>query len=333
MTTTEQAEAKKLGFNPPARRELPSTTNIVGFFNPHAFPVHIAVSEFNISFTLTNRGEYIVDPTGRKINDPIFERYVSPNGLAREMSENPVPVLAVALREHTPASSLGFTATQDMKKGPGDTVEHVFRPQVATVASVPAMNTNPIGAMSMDEARRRGLAAPTRAVREDAGVDEKEAGPGKIPEIPIATDLPYRKNKALTTATSLPAALVAPENPSQARVIEALQRASTVDVDDPNLIAKVTQPEEIITDVAPAGHTGPKMTTIANLPAPDLGEPVEATESSKPVSEHSKRFICSMDGKRFQYRSELDRYVKRVYPDNAAELLLPYPEGKRKVKA
>jgi hypothetical protein len=54
-----------------------------------------------------------------------------------------------------------------------------------------------------------------------------------------------------------------------------------------------------------------------SLPAPNLDEPAPA--------EDGKRFICAADGQAFQYRSQLDRHVKRNYPQMYDELMAPYP--------
>jgi hypothetical protein len=53
------------------------------------------------------------------------------------------------------------------------------------------------------------------------------------------------------------------------------------------------------------------------MPAPVLDSPTSV--------EPATRFICAADGKPFAYRSELERHVKRNYPDMYEELMMPYP--------
>jgi len=55
-----------------------------------------------------------------------------------------------------------------------------------------------------------------------------------------------------------------------------------------------------------------------SMPAPVLDPPPSTTESGK-------RFICAADGKPFNYRSELERHVKRNFPEVYDQLMAPYP--------
>jgi hypothetical protein len=73
-----------------ARKNLKSTTT-VGYFNPQKFPIYIEISDINLKAELAPNA-YIRDGDGRYINDPIFDKYCHPKGLARATSDTPVPI-------------------------------------------------------------------------------------------------------------------------------------------------------------------------------------------------------------------------------------------------
>ena len=59
------------------------------------------------------------------------------------------------------------------------------------------------------------------------------------------------------------------------------------------------------------------------MPEPTLDTPQVPQGPSG--EETDKRFVCGADGKCFKYRSELERYVNRKYPQMAVDLMKPYP--------
>jgi len=70
---------------------FPETTHVTGYFNPQKFSIYIEISEINMKAVLAPN-VYIRDRAGNNINDPIFEPYCHPKGLARATSEEPVPI-------------------------------------------------------------------------------------------------------------------------------------------------------------------------------------------------------------------------------------------------
>lgn len=60
-------------------------------------------------------------------------------------------------------------------------------------------------------------------------------------------------------------------------------------------------------------------------PLDEAPEAPPVLESPPADQETGKRFICAADGRPFKFRSELERYVKRNYPDMYDELMAPYP--------
>jgi hypothetical protein len=142
-------------------------TNVVGYFNQQKWPVHVHISEVNLSRQLTP-GAYIVDRQGRKVNDPRLEVCVGPNALAREFASKgtTVPILRMVSREPVRSTS-GQTvssATAFVKDNTGQLVPK-FSP-----ASAPGVPPSPskssVMGMSVEDAKRMGLIRPTRPVVE-----------------------------------------------------------------------------------------------------------------------------------------------------------------------
>jgi hypothetical protein len=72
-----------------------ATTQVVGYYNGAKWPIQIVLPRLNLDLTL-KPGEFICDSAGRKINDPILEEFVRPEGaLNRELSDVPVPICPV----------------------------------------------------------------------------------------------------------------------------------------------------------------------------------------------------------------------------------------------
>jgi hypothetical protein len=73
----------------------PVTTNVKGYFNPNPYRINVSISEPGI-FVQLNPMEFILERgTGRKINDPILDKYVGYKMLSPEISNKPVPVIAI----------------------------------------------------------------------------------------------------------------------------------------------------------------------------------------------------------------------------------------------
>jgi hypothetical protein len=71
------------------------TTNVKGYFNPNPYRVNVSISELGCSVQ-PNTMEFILERgTGRKINDPILDKYVGYRMLSAELSDTPVPVVLI----------------------------------------------------------------------------------------------------------------------------------------------------------------------------------------------------------------------------------------------
>ena len=72
-------------------RKISKTTSVAGYFNPQKHPIYIEITKISLKTELAPNA-YIRDRNGRYINDPIFEAYCHEKGLARAMSDTPVPI-------------------------------------------------------------------------------------------------------------------------------------------------------------------------------------------------------------------------------------------------
>ncbi len=66
-------------------------TRVSGYFNSEKWPIQIVLSKLNITLIL-KPGDFILDASGQKINDPYFEVYANHGQLSRELSDVRVPV-------------------------------------------------------------------------------------------------------------------------------------------------------------------------------------------------------------------------------------------------
>jgi hypothetical protein len=90
-----------------------ATTHTVGYYNGNKWPIQLVISKLNITLHL-QPGEYILDQSRRKINDPFFDAYKQ---LSKEISDDPVPLLTVpAITTATAATSAGSSPVRATSK-------------------------------------------------------------------------------------------------------------------------------------------------------------------------------------------------------------------------
>jgi len=175
-----------------------TTTKVVGYYNGKAWPVHLVISELNLTLQL-KPGDFIIDRQGRKINDPFFDKYAGQ--LAKEVSDKPVPILAVPKVNQTPAARDGMAVREVTeftvdKRGQRTPV----MPKPMKMPEPEAASFNPVHGMTLEQAKKMRLVKPTRIVPEDYGAAESDGSPqhgGGIPEIKYATDTVRSKPTAL----------------------------------------------------------------------------------------------------------------------------------------
>lgn len=352
-----------------------SKTKVIGYSNPHQWPVYVEVSECNFRVTLPP-GEYIKDRQGKYFNDPVFDDYVSPKGLSRTEGDQDIPVYYVPriVRSSRPMPSV-TQATAFVRDQQGSMQPVYSRAQnPEALASVPA-NKTPYRGMTIEEARKAGLIGKPRIVPEDYGADETSGAPGEAGRIP-GIKYSIESNPKVNTQGKLPNQLVEAdpslppgEAATRVQIQQKLMRSAAVatptqletavemeaeaqgvvPVQVPRPVtsaakAAIVQPKKPApVPVRQAAMPAPVAITPATKqedegadeqtgPMPGVPEPLEETEMPDPNLQQEtpdvpegKRFVCLADGKAFNFRSELDRHVKRKYQDRAAELMQPYP--------
>lgn len=206
----------------------PETTKVVGYFNGKAWPVHLAVSEFNLTLQL-QPGDFIIDKKGNKINDPFFERYAGQ--LSREVADNPVAVRRIPRAAQAPIVRDGH-AVREVTQFTVDSRGHKTPviPAAVPVSTPGNTSFNPVHGMTLEEARRLRFVKPTRLVPEDYGASESDGAPahgGGIPEIKYATDTVRSKPAPLPKElVQLGPKEVEKLTPAQVALAESLAKAA-----------------------------------------------------------------------------------------------------------
>jgi len=216
-------------------------TNILGYFNPNPYRVNVAISELGGLAVLLNPMEFILErATGRKINDPILDKYVGFKMLSPEVSDKPVPV--VLMPRLAPTIHSQYAVTQGVRDAQGKWgLAPANSKSAQTLVETPPTVTKPshIG-MSMEEARRRGLVGKPRLVPDDYGAVETDGAPTRgdaIPRIKYAVESVAPNAKPGT----LPRELIEQVNPTVAPLLAGLQAAAQTDPEAVNLGRKAAE--------------------------------------------------------------------------------------------
>jgi hypothetical protein len=307
------------------------TTRVIGYFNPHDWPVYIEVSELGLRITL-EPNVYIKDLQGNFYNDPIFEQYVSDKGLSRTTGHKDVPIRYAPrpVRSERPAHAVTQAATF-VRDRQGTTLP-VYNTPPTPPPEIP-VNKNPVLGMSVETARRLGYVGRPRLVPEDYGLTDSSGAPitKNLPPIKFSVESPPR------IQTAAPVAPVEPVEPANVQEDGATEQPEEFKAPAPVRLRAPAEP----TRIAPAAPSAPIKPTVADdlLPAPEpvaeplaiagaaplMPEPLLESSSAASVEQSDKKFVCAADGRAFRFRSELLRYVKAKYPNIVKDLMTPYP--------
>jgi hypothetical protein len=156
----------------------PTHTKITGYYNPLDMPFQLHVPELNRNILLGPR-EFVQlsrdeeDPNDpkktvrkrTKVNDPIFESYVGPNKLAREVGDEEVEIIWLTRPkvEPIPTHLFEFAGKQKFQIDPNSgrvlNPERVVLEQQSGLTKVPA-SASSITGYSMDQAIKMGVIKP-----------------------------------------------------------------------------------------------------------------------------------------------------------------------------
>jgi len=244
-------------------------TNVIGYFNPNEYPLQLSLAEFNMVLQLPPKG-YVIDRTGRLVNDPVLDRFVGKGKLARASDQKQQveithlrPVNDTAAAPATHQHSVSQAQRFDTKDGRVVAVNPVnTAPQPITP---PPQSYNPVRGLTIEQAKQLKLIKPTRNVPEDFGADESTGAPRsgqEIPTIKYATDTVRGRKPA-----PLPAELAQPATAQQQAIIQGLERAAQTNPDDPNVLAQVAR-TAVVEAIQPLQGVPP----VTAFPKPVLNE-------------------------------------------------------------
>jgi hypothetical protein len=300
-----------------------STTKTVGYFNPNRWPVIVNISAVNVNLTI-GKGGYVVDrDTGKKVNDPILERYVGPDMLARESSKVEVPL--VLFPRPTPVVSgahhNGVASSANVTKDDrGFVQDSSFDGVVARgtgIAEVPPASGHSVATYSVTEAVKRGIFKPVIIPDDSNAPKETDGQPVRgdnLPPIMHARDAtPAEARRLALTGT------IRHEAP-----VEVVKEKTVPVVDE----AQHEDAEGAGSESLDVGEHLKKLQSQLESPdAPAAPAPVAVAEPAKPVplpGSQPNKFVCAADGRSFKKKGFLLNHVKKHFAGREAELMAPY---------
>ena len=265
-------------------------TNVKGYFNPNSYRVNVSISELGGMSIQLDPMQFILDrATGRKINDPMLDKYVGYKMLSPELSNAPVPVVPMpkmvptAHSQHVVMAGVKDAQGRWQPAAPGSAP-----PQVIT-QTPPNVSKPSVSAMSMDEARKRGLVGRTKLVPDDYGATETDGAPMRGDGIPR---IKYAMESAAPNARpgQLPQELVEQVDPKLAPILAGLQAAANTDPESVNLGRRAAekavaaqQGAEGVQKFRAAVKQVKATVPTAVIPPPSAPAPVPGAASVSPV--------------------------------------------------
>lgn len=306
---------------------VPATTKIIGFQNQNSWPVHVANNLLGISQTLHNKGDYVCDREGLKVNDPRLMQYVGSNMLTVHMGEAEIPVHTMPMSTHEATTRHGFGGTRTVpevstQKGvPKLPVKNEKeKPPTAVIspATTRIQDVEPAGlvksqwgfGMSMEQARKLGLAGNSKPIPEDHGVVDTEGALLNGQQIPDISTPRYPRPKVQTDLSAfVQGEAIMP--PASEEISDAPVKVAVDGFAMPEMPRAEPLLEESETD-APAAE-----------PEPEPTMPSTAVHSE---SQGAVRFVDPETQRGFKYRSQLARFVQKKYPKEKADAIMSaYP--------
>jgi hypothetical protein len=271
-----------------------TTTYTLGYFNKNDYAINVALSSHNYNVILTEKNQFLRDINGNMINDPVLEKYVTPNGLAKKISPVPVPINYINKPlQHTP-SVTGFTGVSNPKANE-KTVQSIYAKEQKNAVNTTPDVKFPVGhhilAMTADEAKRRGLIKPTRQVHEGIP-DGEERSARQLPELELPVDSP------------------------QGKFQQGSDKLVKTEVKDPNYVQQLVGNNP---DILKRLNMLPKDVSVPvddlDLPEPVLEDDTTVVDALLEAPKEPKHFVCQIDNKMFTSKTKLLNHVKKNWPD------------------
>jgi hypothetical protein len=317
-----------------ATGDAPVPVNFVPRFVKTVRPAH----------SVTQATSFVRQPDGTVV--PSYAQ--NPNVAAPEIPANKCPHIGMTVEKARQLGLIGKprivpedygvtdstgapTASKDL---PGIKYSIESPPKIHTAAPLTPELTEADERLSPQEAARRAQLQQS-LTRASTATSGENFDPARVrPAGAAVAPVPMKAPSEPTSITAIPPKPVAKKAPAPAPApqpapaphrggIEIPQRVL------PKRVAAVVQepppePEVETAEEDQSGTIQPIQEGQEGLPEPTLEPPPSPAQEQQP-EDAGKRFICLADGKSFKYRSELKRYVERKFPQNAEELLKPYP--------
>lgn len=275
---------------------MSDTSNVAGYFNGNSFPIQINISALGQTYTL-GPGEFItaLDRSGQKVkvNDPVFDAYVGKMRLSKEiLKDRQVPVYCVVSRDARGQVSPIQTAPIKTA-GDGKMVTPVIPPPVAVSGP-----NSPIRGMSVQEAIALGIIPKPRPRPENTAPKETDGAPLRgesLPEIQY-DDADVRNFK-----------------PRSAMDKSILGEKVSLKIDKDTAIPMPSVPGTVMP------------VQIPEVATPSLEDADEALSNKDEL-----QFVCDLDtpSRKFQFRSQLESYLRKNHPAQVESYMARYPKKK-----
>lgn len=266
-----------------------SETNVIGYFNGNTYPIQINISSLGMSYTLA-AGEYITATDDKGAKVKINDPiFEGYLGKAR-LSKEVLKDRKVNIYRVISRDARGQVPSFQGLPISKDTEGKTVLPVVPATTSTGGPNL-PYRAMSMEDAYKNGVIRRPR-VTESKGLVETEGAPYQGQVIPEIT-----------------------YDDADTRQAPKLNKNLTMDSVKLNL-------NEAKAELAPAPTQTVQPVTVPNIEVPTL-EDLSADGTSK--------FVCDLDmpPTTFDYRSQLESYLRKNYPNNM-DYMLRYPKARKK---
>jgi len=319
---------------------MSSSTKTVGYFNPNRWPVIVNISAVNVNITVPPKG-YVTDrDTGKKVNDPLLEKFVGADMLARETSKTEVP----AVLFHRPVAPVNDShhrvvgsSSNVVKDSRGIVKDSSFDGAIAMNTGLPDTTTptHSVKTYTPEQAVAKGIFRPIIIPDDSKAPQETNGQPSRgdnLPPLLHARDASPGEAKRLAAQgvvrVEVPvevAQKTAPTNPvgeEEEHESDIPGADSTGNLDLAEHLNKLKA--QMAETAAPAAPTPPPVPTAAPIP-PKPVAPAKPATPATPVKPDP--YVCAADGKSFKRKGYLLNYVKKHFPDREKELMAPYAEA------
>lgn len=299
-----------------------STTKIVGYFNPNRWPVIVSISAVNLTLTVPPKG-YVLDQNRKKVNDPLLEKFVGADMLARETSKTEVPFNLFVRPQPivTGAHHNGVSSSADVVKDSRGIVQDTSFDNVQSRhTNVPANVTAPshaVATYSVEEAVKRKIFRPviipddSKAPQETDGKSSPVRG-DHLPPVMIARDATPAEARRMEESGEIRAEKPVEVKPDQKPVADGEEHDQAEGVDAPTL------------DVG--AHLKSLSAQLDEVPtAPPVAAAPAPVAPPKPV--RPDMYVCAADGRSFKKKGYLLNHVRKHFPEKEAELMAPYADA------